>query len=318
MSVLRTDDARFRDLPGYPFEPHYVELTNPEGGSLRMHYVDEGPRDAPPVWLCHGEPSWSYLYRKLIPVLVDAGLRVVAHDLIGFGRSDKPADKTGYTFARHVEWLREFVCALDLQEITFFGQDWGGPTGLGVLQTEADRFARIVVGNTMLHTCEASLAGRTAWSNHALDGGDVQVSASLLDWILASQRMPEMQASLSVRFATETTLTEAELAAYDAPFPDERYKAGMRQFPALIPVTPSDPGAALNQRTWDALAKFERPLLTLYGDSDPPTRGWDRIFQERVPGANGQPHEVLGGAGHFLQEDVGAELAERIANFAKG
>jgi haloalkane dehalogenase len=318
MHVLRADDARFRDLPGYPFEPHYIELENPEGGSLRMHYVDEGPRDAPPVWLCHGEPSWSYAYRKLIPRLVDAGLRVVVHDLIGFGRSDKPTDKTFYSFERHVGWLRQLVTTLDLREITFFGQDWGGPTGLGVLQTETDRFARIVVGNTMLHTCEPALAGRLAWSNHALEGGDVQVNASLLQWILASQRMPGMQASTAVRFATQSNVSDAELAAYDAPFPDETYKAGMRQFPALIPLTPDDPGAVLNRRTWAVLEKFELPLLTLFGDSDPGTGGWERVFQERVPGARGQAHEVFRNTGHFIQEDRGPEIAARIAAFVAG
>lgn len=315
--VLRTPAERFAALPDYPFEGRFVELANPDGGSLQMHAVDEGPRDAPVVLMLHGEPMWSYLYRKMIPVFVDAGLRAVAPDQIGFGKSDKPARKTSYTFQRHIDWMVEFVRALDLRDITFFGQDWGGPVGLGVLAAEPDRFSRAVAANTMLHTCEAELAGRLFWSNHALPGGDVCVSEALLGWILASQREASFHASTSAEFATARDIAKEHLDAYDAPFPDERFAQGMRQFPALIPVTPGDVGATINLRTWEALRKFDRPFLTLFGDSDPGTRGWDAIFQERVPGAKGQPHETIERAGHFLQEDCGREVADKVVDWIR-
>lgn len=316
-SVLRTPDERFEGLADYPFEPHYVEVENPDGGHLRVHCVDDGPRDAPVVLMLHGEPTWSYLYRKMIPVFVEAGLRAVAPDQVGFGRSDKPAEKSAYTFARHVEWMRQTVQALDLRNVTLFGQDWGGPTGLGVLSLEPDRFSRAVTANTMLHTVEAELAGRLAWSNHAVGDTDVCVSESLLGWILASQREPDFRASPSVQFATAQPVDATTLAGYDAPFPDERYKQGMRQFPALIPVTRHDPGVAINKRTWKALGGFRKPFLTLFGDSDPSTAGWDAIFCERVPGAQGQPHETIENAGHFLQEDRGEFVAGKVVDWIR-
>ena len=316
-SVVRTPDERFESLPGHPFAPNYAEVPNPDDPSqpLRLHYVDEGPRDAPVVLLLHGEPMWSYLYRKMIPVFVRAGLRAVAPDHIGFGRSDKPTDKTAYTFERHIEWVRALVVALDLRRITFFGQDWGGPIGLGVLAREPDRFDRAVAANTMLHTVEPELAGRLAWSNHGVGEGDAQVSEALLGWIVHSQRAPVFEASHSVAGVAVRPIAPEVLAAYDAPFPDERYKQGMRQFPALIPITRGDEGAAINRATWDALRTFDKPFLTLFGDGDPGTRGWDAIFQERVPGAKGQPHATLERAGHFLQEDCGEEVAARIVDW---
>ncbi len=316
MSVLRTPDARFEKLPGYPFAPHYVPVGSPLGGTLRMHCVDEGPRSGAPVLLVHGEPTWSYLYRKLIPILGAAGLRAIAPDHIGFGRSDKLADKTAYSFERHIAWLRELVVALDLREITLVGQDWGGPIGLGVLAQEPARFARVVVANTMLHTAEPELAGRLAWANHGVGERDTRLCESLLDWITTSQRAPEMSASAAIRGACARALPDEVAAAYDAPFPDERYKAGMRQFPILIPITRSDPGAAINRATWQALRGFRRPFLTAFSDGDPSTAGWEAVFQERVPGAGGQPHATLRGAGHFLQEDSGEELAQLVLDFA--
>ena len=317
MDFVRTPDQRFEGLLDYPFPPNYAEVVFSSSAKMRMHYVDEGPADAPPVLMLHGEPTWSYLYRKMIPVFVEAGFRVVAPDHIGFGRSDKPTDKTVYSFEAHLDAMHQFVRLLSLDGITLIAQDWGGPIGLGVLAKEPERFARVVAANTMLHTVEADLAGRVAWSNHAQGEGDVCVGEGLLAWILHSQRSPEFDASPAIAGTTARPMPDEVLAAYDAPFPDESYKAGMRQFPALIPITPHDPGALLNRATWDALSEFNQPFLTLFGDSDPSTAGWDKVFQERVPGAAGQPHGFLEEAGHFLQEDAGPELAQRVLGWLK-
>ena len=318
MEVYRTPDERFRNLPGYGFEPNYAEVSAPSGRGergLRLHYVDEGNRDAPPILMLHGEPTWSYLYRKLIPILVDAGYRAIAADHIGFGRSDKPIDRFAYSFQAHVDWIHEFVCGLDLQGITLIGQDWGGPIGLAVLARETQRFDGVVAANTILHTAEPALAGRLKWANHGVGDGEVRLAEGLLDWMTFSQRSPVMEASSAVAGSTTNSLSAEVLAAYDAPFPEEDAKAGVRQFPILIPVTRNDPVAAINRATWASLAAFQGPFLTLFGDSDPATAGWEQIFQERVPGAKGQPHALLPGAGHFLQEDAGEELARRIVRW---
>ena len=317
--VVRTDPERFANLPDFDFEPHYRDLSNPYGETpLRMHYLDEGPRDAPVVLMAHGEPSWSYLYRKMVPVFAAAGLRAIAPDHIGFGKSDKLTLPAHYTFEQHVAWLRELVVGLDLQHITLVGQDWGGPIGMAVLAREPERFARVVAANTMLHTAEPELAGRITWANHSLDDGVQAVEASLLGWMLTSHRLEEFTAGMAVQSTVARGVGPEVLAAYDAPFPGEWHRAGMRQFPALIPVTAVDPGALINRATWRALAQWDRPFLTLFGDSDPPTRGWEAIFQERVPGAKGQPHQILERAGHFWQEDCGAEAAEIILEWMGG
>lgn len=317
MQFLRTPDDRFENLPGYPFAPNYVNVSSGARTPLRMHYVDEGPGDAAPVLLLHGQPTWSYLYRKMIPPLGAAGHRAIAIDLVGFGRSDKPTDKTDYTFERHIDWLQECIVALDLRDITMVGQDWGGPIGMGVLAREPDRFARVVASNTMLHTVDPDLAGRTAWSNHGVGDDDVRISQALLNWIAFSQRAPDFDASMAVGASALSKLDAATLAAYDAPFPEPRYKAGVRQFPILIPITRNDPGAAINRRTWKALAAFDRPFLTAFGDSDPATAGWDTIFRERVPGAANRSHTTIAKAGHFIQEDAGEALAKVIIEFIR-
>ena len=314
--VVRTDESRFENLPGYPFEPRFVEVEDPDGEApLRMYYVDEGPRDAEVVLMIHGEPTWSYLYRKMVPVFVEAGLRAVAVDLIGFGRSDKPTQPFRYSFERHIDWLGALVGRLDLRQIQLVCQDWGGPIGLGVVCRESDRFTRIVAGNTMLHTADPGLAGRLDWAVHGAGDHDSTVNGFLLDWMRHAHRSARFDASASVVGSTARGVEPAVAAAYDAPFPSEWHKAGMRQFPALIPVTRSDAGAAINEATWRALASFEGPFLTLFGDSDPATRGWAEIFQERIPGAAGQPHQILERAGHFWQEDCGAEAAALIADW---
>ncbi|MEE3327683.1 MAG: haloalkane dehalogenase [Myxococcota bacterium] len=317
MEFVRTPEGRFENLPDYPFAPHYAEVRFSSFPALRMHYVDEGPPDGPTVLMLHGEPTWSYLYRKMIPLFVEAGFRVVAPDHIGFGRSDKPTDKTVYSFEAHRDAMHEFILSLSLESITLIVQDWGGPIGLGVLAREPDRFAHVVTANTMLHTAEAELAGRVSWSNHASGTEDVCVAEGLLAWILHSQRATEFEASPSIAGTTVRPMSDEVLAAYDAPFPDESHKAGMRQFPALIPITPNDPGALINRNTWQALEDFRRPFLTLFADSDPSTAGWEKIFQQRVPGAAGQPHGVIEEAGHFIQEDAGPELASAILGWLK-
>jgi haloalkane dehalogenase len=303
--ILRTPEERFEKLPGFPFAPHYTQVTGPTGESIRVHYVDEGPRDAAPVLLLHGEPTWSFLYRKVIPVLVAAGHRAIAPDLVGFGRSDKLADRTAYTVDRHIEWLHELVRALDLRDVTLVCQDWGGPVGLGVLAAEPERFARVLATNTILPTCEPELTeGVLEWRSDAL-----------ITWMLSSQRMPVLPVGPIVASACVRPVADDVRGAYDAPFPDESYKAAARQFPILIPLTTSDPAALRNRATWDVLERFERPFLTAPSDGDPLTRGWDEIFRRRVPGAAGQPHTTLQRGGHFVQEDCGEELAELLVKF---
>lgn len=297
MKVLRTADERFENLTGYPFKPHYLEVPDGDGGSLRMHYVDEGPRDAAPVLLLHGEPSWSYLYRKMIPRIVEGGHRAIAPDLIGFGRSDKPAEKGDYTFQRHVDWMTSFLGQFDLREATLFGQDWGAVIGLRLVAEQSDRFARVVIGNGGLPT------------------GDRPGNEAFMRWQKFSQTSPAFDIGRLIQAATVTTLSDDVVAAYDAPFPDDSYKAGARIFPSLVPTTPDDPAAEANRRAWEVLQKWEKPFLTAFSDSDPVTKGGEHVMQRRIPGAQGQPHIMLEGGGHFLQEDKGHELARIIVDF---
>lgn len=298
MRILRTPDDRFDDLSGYPFAPHYAEVADSEGGRLRMHYVDEGPPDARPVLLLHGEPSWSYLYRRMIPPLVAAGHRCVAPDLVGFGRSDKPAERSDYTYARHVEWLRELLFdRLDLRGITLVCQDWGGLLGLRLVAEHEDRFDRVVAANTFLPT------------------GDSFLGNAFLAWRKYSQEVPVFSCSRILQGATSTELPEDVLRAYDAPFPDESYKSGARQFPTLVPADTDNPATEANRRAWKVLERWTKPFLTAFSDNDPVTAGGDALFQSRIPGCKGQPHTTIAGGGHFLQEDKGEELAEVTARF---
>ncbi len=295
MDALRTPDDRFTNLPGFPFEPHYVEIPDGEGGTLRVHHLDEGDPGAPVVLLLHGEPSWSYLYRHMIPVLVRAGLRAVAPDLVGFGRSDKPAARTDYTYARHVAWLEAHVLgALDLRDITLVCQDWGGLLGLRLVAAHPDRFAGVVAANTFLPT------------------GDRHPGEAFLAWQTFSQEAPELPVGRIVNGGCTTALTEDVIAAYDAPFPDESYKEGARQFPALVPTSPEDPESPANRAAWEQLKAFDKPFLCAFSDQDPITRGADRVLRELVAGAQGQPHTTIEGGGHFLQEDRGPQLAQVV------
>jgi haloalkane dehalogenase len=298
MKTLRTPDDRFADLPGYPFEPQYAEIDDQDGGTLRVHYVDEGPRDAPPVVLLHGEPSWSYLYRHMIPVLVAAGSRVVVPDLVGFGRSDKPTETGDYTYARHVEWMRSLLFDhLDLRDITYFGQDWGGLVGLRLVALEPERYARVAIGNTGLPT------------------GHGPASKAFLAWQKFSQETPDFPVGQIINGGCVTDLTTEVIAAYDAPFPDNSYKAGARIFPTLVPTSPDDPASADNVAAWQVLSQFDKPFLLCFSDQDAVTRGGDAPFLAKVPGAIGQPHTTIEGGGHFLQEDRGPELAQVLVGF---
>jgi haloalkane dehalogenase len=313
--VLRTPDEAFEGLVGYGFAPHYVEVADADLGPLRMHFVDEGPRGADPVVLLHGQPTWSYLWRDTIRSLVAAGHRVVAPDLIGFGRSDKPARPQDHSYAGHVARLGAFFRTLDLRRVTLVVHDWGGPIGLSALAHDSDRFARVAATNTILHTSDPALAGQLAWANHADGDGRVVLQQELVDYVLLTQRMPEITPSLFVRFGTASPPAPEVLAGYDAPFPDAAFTAGPRQFPVLIPLTPNDPGAAIGRETWAVLERWDRPFLTAFSDGDPPSRGWDAVFRSRVPGAAEVAHVTIAGAGHFVPEEKGAELGEAVARF---
>jgi len=298
MKVLRTLDEQFAHLPEFPFAPHYATVTAADGTELRVHYLDEGPRDAAPVLLMHGEPSWSFLYRRVIPVLVAAGHRVIAPDLVGFGRSDKPADISDYSYAAHVAWMSELVFAvLDLRDATFFGQDWGGLIGLRLVAAQPDRFARVVIGNTGLPT------------------GDGNLTEAFFAWQKFAAETPELPIGQIINFGTLTDLAPEVIAAYDAPFPDDDSKAGARIFPKLVPSTPDDPERDANLAAWTVLEQYTKPFLCAFSDGDPITGGGDAEFRRRVPGAQGREHVTIAGGGHFLQEDCGPELGRVIAEF---
>jgi haloalkane dehalogenase len=296
MDFLRTDDQRFKGLPAYDFAPNYLAVEDTEGAQLRMHYVDEGNRESQVVLCLHGEPTWSFLYRRMIKVFVAAGFRVIAPDLIGFGRSDKPTRRTDYTYQRHVDWVRSLVLQLGLHDLTLFCQDWGGLIGLRIVAEHQDRFSRVVTANTGLPTGRAP-------------------SDDFLNWRKLSQEMPVLPIGNLVDQACVTRLGDDVIAAYDAPFPDESYKAGARQFPMLVPTSADDPASEPNRRAWQALAAFERPWLTVFSDKDPLTRKGEEIFQKRIKGAFGQPHVIIKDAGHFLQEDKGPEIAGIVVDF---
>ena len=300
MNVLRTPDARFASLPGYAFAPHYLEVPDGEGGSLRMHYVDEGPRDGAVMLLLHGEPSWSYLYRKMIPVLVASGLRAVAPDLVGFGRSDKPTQRSDYTYARHVAWVWSCVEQIGVRDVTLFAQDWGSLIGLRLVAEHPEAFARVVI------------------SNGGLPTGDQKVPEAFLAWRKFSQETPSFDVGRIVANGCATELAPEVIAAYDAPFPDDTYKAGARQFPVLVPASPDDPAAPANRAAWQSLSQWKKPFLTAFGDKDAITRGADKVMQKMIPGAQGQAHTTVEGGGHFIQEDRGEELAQILVRFVAG
>jgi haloalkane dehalogenase len=297
MKILRTPEDSFKNLSGYPFNPNYLEISDSEDQTLRIHYIDEGPIDAEPVLLMHGEPSWSYLYRKMIPVITDAGYRAIAPDLVGFGRSDKPAGRKDYTYERHVDWMQAWFNKMHLQRVTLVCQDWGGLIGLRLVAQNLDQFSRIVAANTGLPT------------------GEISMPDAFLNWRQFSIEVPNFDVGAIIAMGCQTPLTADVISAYNAPFSDDTYKEGARIFPSLVPITPDDPAAQANQEAWKVLSKFEKPFITMFSDSDPITRGGERVFQNLVPGAKDQNHITIKGGGHFLQEDCGEEFSRMIVNF---
>ncbi|MEP3388550.1 MAG: haloalkane dehalogenase [Reichenbachiella sp.] len=292
--IVRTPDDRFSNLIDYPFDPHYLEVE--EG--LSMHYVEEGPKDGPIVLLLHGEPSWSYLYRRMIPGLVEHNFRVIAPDLIGFGKSDKWVDKQAYSYQNHLDWLTTFIEQLDLNEITLFCQDWGGLLGLRLITVLGDRFSRVVASNTALPT------------------GNIPMPDSFMQWREFSQHSPDFDIGKVLDMGTVQPLAEEVIAAYNAPFPSEEYKAGARIFPMLVPIHEEYKEAKNNQQAWEKLMQWEKPFLTIFGDEDRIMKGAEAVFQKLIPGAKNQKHQIVH-AGHFIQEEKGEELADLITEFYK-
>jgi haloalkane dehalogenase len=289
MKSLRTPDSRFDNLPDYDFTPNYVEIDG-----MRMHYVDAGPKDAEPVLLLHGEPSWSYLYRHMIPPITAAGYRAIAPDLIGFGKSDKPSRQDDYSYAGHVAWIRQFIEQLDLNGITLVCQDWGSLIGLRVAAENEQRFARIVLGNGGMPT------------------GDQDMPRAFLVWRAFAQYSPWFPIGRIIQSGTVTQLADEVVAAYDAPFPNSDYKAGARAFPKLVPARPDDPASPANREAWDIFRHWHKPFLTSFSNRDPITRGGEKRWQIEVPGAANQAHTKIRNAGHFLQEDKGPEFAQVV------
>ena len=297
MNYQRTPDSAFEDLPDYPFEPNYIEVGSKT--ALRMHYVDVGPKNGTPVLLLHGEPSWSFLYRKMIPGLVEAGHRVLAPDLIGFGKSDKPTNREDYTYQSHLDWLQEWFDKVEISDVVLFCQDWGGLLGLRLVTANTDRFAGVITANTFLPT------------------GDAEPSEAFLNWREFSQSVPEFPVGKILQGATVSELSDEVVSAYDAPYQDEESKAGARQFPTLVPITPDNPASQDNREAWKVLAAFDKPFLTAFSDQDPVTAGGDKFFQKMVPGCQGQNHVTIKDGGHFLQEDKGEELSEVVVQFIR-
>jgi len=299
LKCLRTPEAATELLPGYPFAANYRNVGDADTGPVRMHFVDEGPRGGPLMLLLHGEPSWSYLYRKMIPPLAAAGMRCIAPDLIGFGRSDKPVERGDYTYARHLGWLRSLLDQLALDDIHLFGQDWGGLLGLRLVAEKPERFASVCAANTFLPT------------------GKRELPEAFLRWRAFSQRVAELPVGLIVSRGCVRPVPDDVRAAYDAPFPDESHKAGARVFPILVPSEPTDEEAVNNRAAWKVLADYRRPFLTLFADGDPIMAGAEKILQASIPGATEQPHQIIRDAGHFIQEDAGEELAESLIKWLR-
>ncbi len=326
MDFVRTPDERFEGLKDYPFEPHYVSVDAGDGSELRMHYLDEGEGE---LILClHGQPSWSYLYRKMIPLLVEAGYRVIAPDLIGFGKSDKPTDRDSYTYGNHVHWLTAFVEALDLSEITVVCQDWGSLIGLRVVAENEARFAGVVLGNgglpdgtgipeemaPQLHELLKSTPALPPMEMFMKMAGPMEDRPQFMYWVKHCDAYPEFHPAVIMKTSLRNCDDEEE-RAWAAPFPSQDYMAGARQFPSLVPIIPDNPAIPANKAAWEIFRKFEKPFLTAFSDGDPVTRGGEKRWIEEVPGAKGQPHPIIENAGHFLQDDAPEALARIVIDF---
>jgi haloalkane dehalogenase len=288
MDILKTPSSFFDNLPGYSFQAHYIDVGDEH--ELIMHYVDYGPSDGPIILMLHGEPSWSYLYRNMINVAASSGFRVIAPDLIGFGKSDKYANQEVYTYASHLEWLNRLIEQLALTEINLICQDWGGLLGLRLVAAQTEKFAAVVAANTMLPT------------------GEHEPSEAFKAWQTYSQTTDNFNIGNIIQGATHKEIIEEVIAAYNAPFPSEKYKAGARKFPMLVPTSLDDPEAQNNKEAWEVLKTFTKPFLTAFSDKDPVTKGGEKIFQKLIPGCKGQKHTIIKNGGHFLQEDCALEL----------
>ncbi len=297
MKVLRTPDERFQDLPGYSFEPHYTVVGDGDGGTLRMHHVAAGPAEGEIVLCLHGELSWSYLYRKVLPRLAGAGYRAIAPDLVGFGRSDKPSARSDYSYRRHLDWLGAWMDGNDLESIHLLVHDWGGALGLRLLAADPDRFAGLVLTNTFLPT------------------GDQPLTEGFRRWREYSRRAPRFEVGAILSRSLRSDVSAEGTAAYDAPFPDDSYKAGVRALAGLVPAEPGGPESTANREAWQTLQRWTKPVLTVFSDLNPNCRGFDKFFQRSLPGAQGQPHATIENAGHFLQEDRGQALADAVVAF---
>ncbi len=298
MELLRTPDKRFANLPCYAFKPNYFQ-ANEDGLSIRLHYIDEGMKDADPILLMHGEPTWSFLYRHIIRTLLEAKYRVIAPDLIGFGRSDKPTKIEDHTYRRHVEWITQFVEKLDLRRISMFCQNWGSLIGLRVAAENSERFNRIIL------------------SNGGLPTGAERMTVAFMNWLEAAGTIDPWPVGEVVQAGTVSELSDEVIAGYEAPFPEEKYKAGARALPGLVPISIDDPEHEANKKAIEEFRNWRKPFLTAFSDSDPITRGGERLFQTIIPGARGQPHKTISDAGHFVQEDKGSECARIILEFIK-
>jgi haloalkane dehalogenase len=327
MQCLRTPDQRFENLTGYDFEPHYIQVPDQDGGTLRIHTIDEGPKNGEVIVCLHGQPSWSYLYRKMIPHFVTAGYRVIAPDLVGFGRSDKPTEVTDYTYSRHVAWISVLFEQFDLQNVTLFCQDWGGLIGLRVVAAMPERFARVVASNTALPDGKEIPEHMAAELQAAADSVPVQPflevgrkmkdagALGFLFWRKYCAESPDFNIGDVMQISSRGTMSANVRQAYEAPFPNQSYMAGARQFPLLVPIIPGDPEMIKNRAAWEALSNFDRPFMTAFSDGDPITRGHHKKMQKLIKGAQGVEHVTIEDAGHFLQEEKPEELAKTVIRF---
>ncbi|MEE2662894.1 MAG: haloalkane dehalogenase [Myxococcota bacterium] len=335
MQTLRTPDSRFDNLPGYPFSPHYTNVPDGEGGELRIHHVEAGPADAKPVLCMHGQPTWSYLYRHMIPIIAGAGLRVVAPDLVGFGRSDKPSRREDFSYQRQVDWLTAWLVENDIRDATLVGQDWGGLIGLRMVAENPERFASVVIANSGLPAPEGVSEERARavreWRANtppltipevmnALSNPDRErPEATFAYWQKWTWESEDLPVALTVAGVVDgRTLSPAEVAAYDAPFPDPSFKMGPRAMPSQVPTLSDDPSLPANLKAWEVLSKWEKPFLCAFSDNDPVTAGADKELLRRIPGTKGQSHQTIRGGGHFVQEGRGEELAKIVVDFVTG